>query len=279
MTQALRRLHRAYTAAMPLAGSRQLEDGPTSAELQLEASLALELEPTLVDLYRYPLLDGGLAALPGDEADALAALLARFEEPEATRRLEQLLIRYAIDAFNVGGNLALSQMGVLGNFQLRDEDLLDSLENLVSLLLVATDGRYSVTRTTARDLARWVIVLREDPDLTDADVAAALGERVRNRSATRSTAIAETEGVRFSRSGMAVTYDRHGIAQVIHHSRPDACTICAPRNLLVYNVVGGVVVGDDLPLHVSCRCWHEPAIDGQPLAETDWTPEEIWTGE
>ncbi len=276
----LERLHHTLTTALPYAGSRQLAGGATVQELQLEAAFALEMEPVLVDLYRYPLRDGGLSELPDDEAAALAWLLARYGEPQATRRLEDVLNRYALGAFDVGGNMALSEMGVSGTFRLRDEALLAGLAAFVAVSLVATDGDFSLTRTTARDLARWTSRLRDDPELTDADVATALGERVPGRALSRSAAIAENETVRFSRHGMAVTYERNGLNQVIHRSLPGACTICAPRDGLVYNVVSGVVVGDDIPLHVSCRCYHEPAVNGQPLVETDWTPEEgrLWTG-
>lgn len=280
MSHSLHHLHHTLTAALPIAGCRQLSDGATVQELQLEATFALEMEPVLVDLYRYPLRDGGLSELPAEEAAALAWLLVRYGEPQSTRQLEALINRYGVSAFDIGGNLALAEMGVSGTFRLRDELLLGGLAAFVAASLIATDGDFSLTRTTARDLARWTSRLRDDPELTDADVATALGERVPGRALARSAAISENETVRFSRQAMAVTYDRNGLQQVIHRSLPGACTICAPRDGRVYNVVSGVVVGDDIPLHVSCRCWHEPAIGGTPLAETDWTPEEgsLWTG-
>lgn len=54
----LLRLHHALTAALPYAGSRALADGPTAAELAVEAEFAEEIESALADNYRYPLRRG-----------------------------------------------------------------------------------------------------------------------------------------------------------------------------------------------------------------------------
>lgn len=269
MIDSLISLHRRLTAALPMAGSRQLEDGPTAAELALEATFAARLESVLEELYRYP-LRRGLANVPDENVQAW--MREQLADPEATAVLVFVLMSYLPSAFDVGGQMALDELGIDAIFQLQDDEILDAIEAFATDTLADIDGDMSLTRTTADELATQVEAGRED-GLTNAALSAALATFITSRSLTRSVAIANTETVRFSRFGMSTTFNRNGVGFMELRNMPGACRICSGLEGERYpTTAGGVVVGP-VPIHPGCYCYYVALIESTEL------PEEVWTGE
>lgn len=265
-------LYRSLTAVLPLAGTRQRANGQTAAELALEAEFAEALLDPLATNYRYPLRDG-VAAVPEDDDAVLPWLLLAVGTEPAVRSLRQTLRTYLRQAFNIGGALALAEMGSDEPFNLQDAALVATI-TAWSVSLVNTGSDISLTRTTANELAAQIINGRA-AGLTDAELDEVLGVFSRYGATRRSGNIAANETVRYTRIGSAHTYYRNGVQYVIHHAAPEAsqagpCDICEPLDGRVFEIVGGIVVGDDIPLHNNCVCYHEPVIEELPA--------EVWTG-
>jgi hypothetical protein len=263
------RLHKALTAALPLAGTRQLSDGPTVEELQLEAEFTAAMEAALESFYRYPFRDGIEAVPVGTEAEVRRWILSQYADDAATAVLLFVLIQYLRRGVNVGGGLALAELGLPGTFNLTNPAIVNQVERYAARLITQASSR-SLVKTTANELARQ-ITLGRAAGLTDAELIDNLGTWMANRVATRSTAIAATESIVSSRGGLALTYSKNGIDWMIHRTVETACPVCAPLEGERYPAVRGFVVGA-IPLHPNCRCWAEPETD-------EWViPEDIWTG-
>jgi hypothetical protein len=265
----LHRLHDALTAALPLAGARQLADGPTTAELALEARFTAALQPALDDLYRYP-LRGGIDSIPTISEAALAAwLLDRYDDATATAVLRFVLNQNTRRGVNIGGQIALEQLGLPGAFDLQDEAYLDLVSDYAAGL-TAVDADISLTRTTANELARAIAQGRLD-GLTGAALSAYVGAYIIGRVPGRSAVIAATETVTSTRAGLGWTYANNGVAYQILRNHAGACPLCQAENGERFTIAGGFVVGP-IPLHTGCRCFYEPDMSA-------WTaPEEVWTG-
>lgn len=272
---ALLDLHNQLTAALPLAGSRQLGNGQTARELVVESAFAAAMRPVLDELYRYP-LQGGLTAVPEVAREELTAwLLAQYRDPESTAVLSFTLRQHFERGFNAGGALALEALGLPGSFALTDEAVLAGMaETTVSF--ADPDGEISLTRTTANDLGRWIVNGRAE-GLEPSALAAVLASAITARTLGRSSNIAATETVRWSRRGLGVTYDRNGIEWMIYRtnaggSETGPCPICEPFNGRRLRASNGTVWYDLLPQHGGCVCYYEPDTSG-------WTePEEVWAG-
>lgn len=266
-------LYRSLTAVLPLAGTRQRANGQTVVELALEAEFAEALEDPLLLTYQYPLRNG-VDVVPEEEGSVLPWILAALAAPAAVRGLRSVLQTYLRQAFNVGGAIALAEMGSDETFNLQDAALI-ALINAWAVSLVNTAASISLTRTTANELTAWIINGRE-AGLTNAELDEVLSSFSRYGATRRSGNVAANETVRQTRLGSSHTYYRNGIGLVIHRTAPEAsqsgpCDICEPLDGRVFEIIGGVVVGSDTPLHNGCVCYHEPVIDGD-------LPEEVWTG-
>lgn len=270
-------LHDALTAALPLAGSRRLGDGgQTVQELRVEASFASALRVPVHDTYRWPLRNG-LTAVPELDRDALAEWI-RGEFTTAAGQasvgnLADALARYFVRSFEVGGELALDLLGSQRPFQLRDEELRE-LINDVAISYTDPYADISLTNTTANELARQIANGRE-AGLTVGAIEGALTAYGTGRALTRSSNIATTEVVSWSRKGLGTAYGRNGIETMIYktsRSRRGPCPICEPYEGQRLRASNGLVWFDLLPQHGGCVCYYLPDLAGWEL------PEEVWTG-
>lgn len=106
---------------------------------------------------------------------------------------------------------------------------------------------------------------------------AALTTYISGRALARSSNIAATEVVSWSRKGLGTTYGRNGIETMIYKTAPELsqrgpCPICEPWNNQRLQASNGRVWFDLLPQHNGCVCYYLPDTAGWEL------PEEVWTG-
>lgn len=266
-------LHRLLTRALAHAGHLDIRQYPSTAELALEAEFAEALEDGVEYTYRYPLRNG-VDSIPEDDDDVLPWLLLALAAPTAVRGLRATLRTYLRQAADVGGAVALSEMGSGENFHLRNSALIATINRWADSL-VATGSDVSLTNTTAHDLAVQIVNGRA-AGLTSGELGTALDNYIDHRAAIRSANIAANETVRYTRIGSAWAYGRNGVKRVIHRlgeSETGPCEICEPLAGQSFEIIGGVVIGSDIPLHNNCVCYHEPDLD-------DWElPADVWTGE
>ncbi len=275
----LERVHDALTNLLPLAGLRRLGDGgQTVQELRVEAAFGRALRVPVRDSYLWPLRNG-VTGVPELDVDALAEW-ARGEFTTAAGRastgnLADVLGRYFVRSFEVGGELALDLLGSQRPFQLRDEDLRELIDDVATSY---TDpyADISLTNTTANDLARQIASGRE-AGLSVSALDAALTTYISGRALTRSSNIAATEMVSWSRKGLGTTYGRNGVEYMIYKTAPELsrrgpCPICEPYNNQRLQASNGLVWFDLLPQHSGCVCYYLPDTAGWEL------PEEVWTG-
>lgn len=275
----LEQLHNALTAVLPLAGSRRLGDGgQTVQELRVEATFGRALRVPVYDTYRWPLRNG-VTAVPELDRDALAEWMrGEFATPAgraSTGTLADVLNRYFVRSFEVGGVLALELLSSERPFQLRDGDLLE-LINDVATSYTDPYADISLTNTTANDLARQIASGRE-AGLAASAIEAALTTYINGRALARSANIAATEVVSWSRKGLGTTYGRNGIEAMIYKTAPELsqrgpCPVCEPWNNQRLQASNGRVWFDLLPQHNGCVCYYLPDTAGWEL------PEEVWTG-
>jgi hypothetical protein len=278
----LEQLHHSLTAALPLAGTRQLGDGgQTIQELRAESAFTNALRVPIYDTYRWPLRDG-LTAVPELDRDALAEWIrGEFTTPAGIARtgsLADTLERHFTQAFNVGGTLALELLTSASSagagsglaFNLRDEALLETIaETAVSY----TDpfARVSLTNTTANDLARQIAGGRAD-GLTEGALNGLLNIYISGRVLQRTGNIAAAEVVSWSRKGLGTTYARNDVEYMIYKTAGAPCPICAPYEGQRMRASNGRVWFDLLPQHPNCNCYYLPDVAGWEL------PEEVWAG-
>lgn len=275
----LEQLHNALTAGLPLAGSRRLGDGgQTVQELYVEATFSRALRVPVYDTYRWPLRNG-VTAVPELDRDALAEWVrGEFTTPAgqaSTGNLADVLKRYFVRSFEVGGALALELLGSSAAFVLRDEALVE-LINDVATSYTDPFADISLTNTTANDLARQIISGRE-AGMAASAIEAALTTYINGRALARSSNIAATEVVSWSRKGLGTTYGRNGIEAMIYKTAPELsqrgpCPVCEPWNNQRLQASNGRVWFDLLPQHNGCVCYYLPDTAGWAL------PEEVWTG-
>lgn len=283
MTLKAVRYYHALTQALPLAGSRSLRDGPTVAELTLETDFERQIATPLLGLYQQPLprLED---LIDMSEPEIVGAVLGDYAaRPAGVRNLGEMYHDYARRAFNLGGQMGLNELGLLGRFEATDGRVLDEIDATSARLTELESGaERSTVVTTAKELGRQVTRQRAD-GLDAADMLPLLSAWVLGRTIIRSANIAATESVRMTRWGMVWAFTGNGIRGVRHLCEShvlDRCggAICPPLCGVEYELPGifnplGAIPGAGLiPLHPRCRCSYEPLTDG-------WLkPTLIWTG-
>lgn len=265
ITSALRRLRRALSNLLALE-TRQLTE-VTPGEIAIEASWQMALEPTLSDLYWWPLRNG-LQEAPEDDDGLYAWLVAAYRQQGATERLQRVMQRYQVSAVNVGGAAGLDLLGLGGEFALSNSGFLAELDAW-AIEMTTVGGEMSLIDTTIDQLRRDIPAARADAQNTISVLAALIARRV----AHRAPLIAETEVSRGFARGLNWTYRRNRVRQQVFMTRAGACVrICAPLHGTIMDV-DNVPLGLLIPLHTSCRCYYEAVTDG-------WeAPEEVWRGE
>lgn len=247
----------------------RLEIGQTPEEERLENAFATDMQRVLAELYNQPLQNGLIA----QEADFADWTLNYYDNRlDLLELLSGVLSPYMIGAFNIGGQLAIEHLGIDGAFALRDDDILDEIDEAVGTL-ATIDGEFSLLTTTANEL---------DRQLSAADLASdafgvitALAAWIAGRSLFRSRSIAETESVRLSRQGLLHAYEKNGVLVAIHRTQEDnrVCPICSPLNGNEYRLgINGrlamIPSSERIPLHTKCRCFYD--IGERTETDEDW---------
>lgn len=279
--QRYRALHQAQALFAPL--EIRQEGGATAAELNLESQYAAALEPVLNQLYTLPLLAGGMEGLIDQGREEISEGLLNWfrEHPEALLLLAYLLRELAERGFNLGGQMALNELGLLNSFELADPTIQRQISVLVDRL-VLPDGDMSLIRTTANETAAQIVKHRDD-GLSLGDMLPLIGAWAVGRAVIRSATIAANENVRLTRWGMMAAFAGNGVWSVIHECALDVDARCKSgtcppfcgtefRVAGVLDPLGHIPVGRQIPLHVGCRCWYHAVLEG-------WVaPAVIWTG-
>lgn len=253
--------------AMPLAGSRQLEGGPTTEELEHEASFSQELFSILLSLYRLPFFNG-LLDVDGDLVTWIRQYYldssALLDDLHLT--LEPNLVR----AFEIGGQIGLDELDISAAFTLENAAILGDI-NTQANELSNLDGELSLAQTTANETARFVERQRED-GLTATEIIAAFGAYALGRTIIRSSVIAHTESVGMSRFAMVETFVRNGVSSFTLQTVEGACPICLALDGEEYQVSSFAEIpsNERIPLHTGCRCFYL-------VGRHDGTIE-VWTG-
>ena len=275
MVKMLNHLHH-IARTLPLYGFRILEDGPTAAELQLEADYSEEMEAALVLAYLFA-INQVQPLFGATEAEMRETLLAAFRNNSLySDEIYRTVRYYGQRGYNVGGQIGIDTLGLNGVFDLSDPQILANLETIYEKLS-EVDGEYSLLGTTAKEVAQQVRIQYA----TGAEWEQALGALLvwyGLRAAVRSVNIANTESVRMSRLGLAAVFAGNGITAVIHRTAEDerVCPVCQPLNGKRYNLgdvfdpLARVPEPDYIPLHGSCRCYYEPVREGWSIPVTIW---------
>lgn len=278
------RYHAALTGGLALAGSRSLADGPTAGELLLEASFGAALQPALGELYRRPIADSLTVMMEQGREEIVRSTLAYYrEQPEIVEPFQSQLRQYAGRAFDLGGQMGLDELELEGQFELSDDQIMETIDSHVAQLVdTRRQSQRSTVVTTAEEIGREVSRRRDD-GLTLADMLPALSAWVLGRTIIRSAIIAETETVRMTRWGMVWAFVGNGIRGVRHECESDVIdkcrgAICPPLCGTEYELGGvfdpmsGIPAAGLIPLHPRCRCHYSSIQDG-------WLkPALIWTG-
>lgn len=262
----------ALTDSLPLAGCRRLDEGQTTAELMIEASMAATLVEPVQAMYRYPFRNG-ITAVPdtGDRPTLRAWLITQYQEREAAADLRATLPPWMIRASNAGGQLGLEEIGASGVFDLRDEAIKSNIRDHADGL-TTVGGYHSVVDTTLNELTIQLSNGRLT-GLTNEELSATIAQTAIARSQIRAGAIALDQMIRWVNVALREVYARNGIAFEIFRTRPEAsqsgpCPECSPLDGKMY-VVG---TGPIIPVHNRCVCVYLPDM-------TDWSlPDEVWRG-
>lgn len=277
------RYHAALTAALPLAGTRALREGPTAGELLLEAEYARDVQPQLSRLYSAPIAAGLLDWQAMSRAEIARWVLDYYQEQATAAPLGATFQRYGRRGFNLGGQMGLDELDLAGTFDLTDETILERIDAHAARLVDTRRGaKLSVAVTTAGEIGRQVERQRDEGH-SAADMLPLLSAWVLGRTVIRSALIATTENVRMSRWGMVWAFAGNGIRGVRHECESDVDDRCGGRICPplcgteyelggVFNPMSGIPGAGQIPLHGRCRCWYSPLQDG-------WLkPALIWTG-
>ena len=196
------RYHDALTAALPLAGTRALRDGPTAGELLLEASYGRDVQPQLARLYTAPIAAGLTTWETMSRAEIARWVLDYYDGQAAAAPLSEVFRRFGRRGFNLGGQMGLAELGLAGAFDLTDETILNRIDAHAAQLVDTRPGAaLSVVVTTAEEIG-VAVEQQRDEGRTAADMAPLLSAWVLGRTAIRSTVIATTENVRATRWGL-----------------------------------------------------------------------------
>jgi hypothetical protein len=254
----------------------------TRAEAMLEGEWAGSLRPLLTDTYRGPLF-GGAADHYGESQRKLERWIRNYlkDRTGLIDGLHNNLSNFAGRSFNLGGQMGLNHLDLQASFELQDQDIQDDILNEMGKLS-EVNGKMSLTRTTARELARE-LKKHADNDLPFAEAAQIMGTWILARTVIRTAVVAMTENVKMNRWGMATAFVGNGVRAVIHECEWDVHTVCTTGVCPplcgeefqlggLRSPLGRISGGNRIPLHPGCRCQYNAVMDG-------WVkPAVIWAG-
>jgi len=258
---------------------RDLSNGQTPEEAALEEAFAEDLEAALLALYLLA-MRADWSDMDGKSAEEIAAwLLGIYGSAEAARRaLEQILYRYMVSAYNLGGQMALNDLGFMARFNLTNEQILAAIRARAEMLVsVDEDADESLIRTTANEIAQKVEREQRNGNTIIAAVAT-IAALAAGRSVIRSIMIAETESVMQSRAAVIWTMVRNGLRNFIYRCEPDVEELCTTRVCIPHcgkrfraKLTGWIPQWARLPKHPRCRCWHKPDKRGWKRPDQPYT--------
>lgn len=249
-----------------LDGLLQVREQVTPEEIALSDAWQAELEPVLRDLYWYPLRNG-INEAPEDVDELRSWLRERYDDAIAVAILLLLLQRYQVRGANLGGQMALNDLGIDGTFTLTNAEYCQLLDDHAATL--TTQGSdMSLIDTTIDDLARGIPAARQSDDNT----LLALGGLITGWSLVRSGLIAVTESARSIATSFTWTLLQNEILYQEFITREDR-RVC-PRCAALHGVrmpVANVPTAWRIPIHAGCRCIYRPVLLGWIMPAVPWT--------
>ncbi len=264
----------AVTRLLARIETRKLEDGPTAEELALEADFTTAMVPGLENYYMGALLKGdGLGDMPRDTKENVRECVKRqFDEhPELAAVLVFLFIRYITEAMQLGGDMALEQLGAPGDLSVTIENpLIIELLQDHSEDLFKSSSPLNLVDKSVEDIVKVVWNAIQAGASKNSEIIQAARDRFPGITASRASLIVETELARALNAGLLWTYAYNGVQEVELRTRGDdrVCKICEPLNGVRYRI-NDIPAGRSLPLHPRCRCVWLAVLDG-------WTPPVSW---
>lgn len=248
-----------------LDGLLQVRAQVTPAEIELSDAWQAALDPVMRDLYWYPLRNG-INEAPDDVDELRAWLRERYDDATAVAILLLLLQRYQVRGANVGGQMALDDLGISGTFNLTNAEYRQLLDDHAAML-TTTGTDMSLIDTTIDDLSRGIPAARESEDNT----LLVLGGLITGRSLARSAAIAVTETARSVATTFTWTLLQNEVLYQEFITREDR-RVC-PRCGALHGVrmpVAAVPTEWRIPIHTKCRCIYRPVLFGWTLPAVPW---------
>ena len=214
-------------------------------------------------------------------ATVRAALLSAYANNEQLQAaIADVLLPYLVAAYEIGGQMALDELGLPFVFNLTDIPTRSQLRSRAESLASA-DGDVSLAQTSASEIGGAFVRFRDAAaaaggNFSVAAIGALLVDYIGNRAQVRAAAIAPNESVWASSRGAAAAFVRNGVQRLEYECEPDVeerCTTqtCTPHCGRQFSAENPPAWAS-LPKHPRCRCRHRAVMD-------EWVrPVAAWTG-
>lgn len=235
----------------------------TKEELALYNSSVPEIQELLEDLYQ----DGIQRAedAPNNYQEAFLFFLGILSSLTAslTNAIQELLL----DSWNLGGEIALGEMGIDGQFSIQNtEQIEQEAERQVQIIV----------ETTARQLAEETIKLKT-ANVSGKELLIALVAFGVANSILRAGLITERQIISGARDAFLLTLLRNGVLYVIFKTQEDEKVDngdpsgpCAIRDGVLY-YIPEMPQSSRIPIHFGCRCYYLAVLDNWTAPESPWT--------
>lgn len=252
-----------------LDGLLQVREQVTPEEIALSDAWQAELEPVLRDLYWWPFRNG-FAEAPDTTGKLRAWLENQYENDNAVRPLRELLQRYQVRAANIGGQLALDDLGIAGAFRLTNADYLAALDDH-AVMLTSQNTEISLIDTTIDNLVSGIIRANQNSRALAQGIFDAVGSLIADWSTVRAGLIAVTESARQVAGYIGETLYQNDVLYQLFITREDrkVCPLCG-RLHGERMPVRKVPPDMRIPIHVGCRCRYRAELLGWQLPDVVW---------
>lgn len=241
-----------------------------------------DLLPVLSDLYWYPFRNG-TNGIPEKKRALKGWLRKQYEDPGAVALLLFLLLRYQVDAYNLGGQIGLDFLGIDGRFELRNAEILAALDEHARGL-VTQGTTHGIIDNTIDELSEAIPEVRSG----NKSLLIALAAFIGRRSAERTVTIERTERPYQVGNALDEVYQRNGLRYKMYDVAGIGCKkICAPWHGQIFEVGRHRNL---IPQHPNCDCvWTPARYNGQTIGVPPVTinapflppwqpPASAWTG-
>lgn len=244
-------------------GKRQI----TPDEIAYESAFSEAVNASLTALY-----EEGVSLLPQapenastSELEAFLYALLLISVP--SQQLLLMLQEFLLDGFELGGEMALGDLGLDPDFELSNQGLIDQINSYAGEL------RNQLVLTTASDIAGQVEKHKENGISDWVLIGMLILSWAFTRAIVRAGWVAINEGVWATRFAAVETYRRNGVQQVMFLTQRDERVDdeCWQYDGNIYPT-NAIPPGVRPPIHIGCRCDLIPA-------DPDWvSPTTIWRG-